>query len=173
MKKIIFIIIVFVFVFSSSIAIANDGLSVNGQKWNKWSQNSKIDFLWGWMKCGVSADNNMLINLSKNDEFAKLQHKAYVNEGVIINGISIRQLINALDSIYTDPRTIYMDIENIMPLVMGRLNSGWTLEQLDKVISFDLRIIKCQDRETALGSVIDECSILRKERNEYMSILRK
>jgi hypothetical protein len=168
MKKIILAIMVLMIIGSN--VFANDEFSVDGQKWKNWNENSKSLFLWGWIKCGESAYNNVMMNLSKESSHAKIQHKQYIDAGVIIGGLSIRQLMNTLDSIYSDTRLTYIDIEKVMPFVIGRLHSGWTLEQLDKAISYQIRLDRCQDREKGVG-VIAECSSLRKERNEYMSTL--
>ena len=44
-----------------------------------------------------------------------------------------------IDKVYSDPRVKTWEIDDVMPLVMGRLKEGWTEKDLDEVIAFIIK----------------------------------
>jgi hypothetical protein len=177
MKKILlFILGVFFSLFLFARGNAAESLSINGYDWEKLSMGSKTLFVEGWAMCGKSAVDNLVIDFNKwneSVEFMKLQEKSFKDAGVILSGVTIGQLTDIIDKIYSDPRVKNMDIIEVMPLVSGRLIQGWTEKELDEIIAINVRLVQCQAKEKKLGQVIEECSSARKERNSFFQKFQK
>ena len=177
MKKKDFIIIsLCILLFLVSTGNAGEGFKVDGNDWKQWSEGSKLYFVLGWLKCGKAAWDTLPLDFNKWDEameFSKNTGEFYRNAGVLIGGVTIRQVIDTINIIYSDPRVNMMDITEIMPLVTGRLTQGWTLKELDEVIALMVRLDRCEKEEKARGRFTEECSSVRKERNAYLQRIRK
>jgi hypothetical protein len=52
----------------------------------------------------------------------------------------IDSIIETINQAYSDPRVRDWEITGIMPMVRGRLIEGWTLNDLDEVISYRIRM---------------------------------
>jgi hypothetical protein len=183
-KKKIFIVILlcgflFVAALNASASGNTKGPDINGNDWQKMSVLEKAGFVLGWVKCGQKAVDSILVPLDgTTDEFNKsiqqtnFQVETYKDKGILFGGVTIRQIVDTIDAIYSDPRTTTMDIADIMPLVSGRLIKGWTLKELDEVISIKMRLIRCE-KEEKLKSSIGECSSLRGALRSYLEKLKK
>lgn len=178
-KRLFIFLSVCFFFFTVSIGNTEEGLYINGYDWEKMSEGSQISFVEGWLKCGKAALGNMWIDISTQNkwdesiEFMKIQQKRFINSGVLIGGVTIGQIIDTMNEIYSDPRTKLMDIADIMPLVSGRLMQGWTLKNLDELIAIEVKLQRCEKEEKTKGQFIEECGTLRKERNSYLQKLQK
>jgi len=77
----------------------------------------------------------------KKELFLKMTTPDYFrkNSGVGIYDINTDQVANCIDQIYSDPRVKHWKIRKIMPIVRGRLKEGWTLRDIDEVISYRIR----------------------------------
>jgi hypothetical protein len=176
MKKILLFILVYFLLFPLYTANAEEGMYINGYDWQKWTSGSKISFVQGWAKCGKAAVDNLFIDINKwneSIEFVKLQEDIFKDEGILIGGVTIRQIIDTVDKIYADPRVKTMDITEVMSFVSGRLIQGWTEKELDEVVAINVKLKQCEVREKKQGQVIEECSSTRKARNSYLQKLKK
>ena len=121
-RKLLFLLTLSFLLFPFSIGTAAEGVSVNGYDWQNWSRGSKLAFVQGWAICGKSAYGNLTLDLNKwNESFAflKLQEEGFKDAGILLGGVTIGQIIDTIDKIYSDPRVTTMDISAIMPLLVG------------------------------------------------------
>jgi len=186
-KKILVISILCLIFFFRANCNAAEGLSINGYEWQKWSNTSKIAFVKGWVVCGKEATDNLIIYPGKNGEdFNKSiddvnrQTEVFKDEGVFIGGVTLGQVRDTIDKIYSDARVMDLDIAKIMPLVSGRLIQGWTEKELDEVIAFNVKLKQCEgtEKEQTIkamkqGKTIEGCGSIRKARNSYLEKLKK
>ena len=133
-KKLTIISAIFIVLFFHDIGKAE--IPINGYDWLEWSKESKLRFVQGWSKAGESASNNLFIKVGEDvwswnkerlDEemkFPKQQIEYYQDTGVIIGGVAISQIMDAIDEIYSDSRTKNMDIIHIMFFCQWEVNSG-------------------------------------------------
>ncbi|MDD4874245.1 MAG: hypothetical protein PHE15_04650 [Dehalococcoidales bacterium] len=174
-RKLLFVWTLFCFLLSSSLCTAAEGISINGYDWQKWSRGSKLAFVQGWAICGKSAYDNLILDLNKWDEsfnFLKLQEEGFKDAGILLGGVTIGQIIDTIDKIYSDPRVTTMDISAIMPFVSGRLIQGWSEKELDEITAIYVRLNQCEKKENIPGS-FENCSSLRKERNAYLQKIKR
>jgi len=149
-----------------------DGIYINGHDWQEWSNGSKILFVEGWVKGGLAAWNNLPINVNvlfteKGKLMLKTQQQGLINEGVLLGGVTIGQVVDTISEMYSDPRVKMMDITEVMPFVSGRLIKGWTAKELDERVAFTVKLQRCENEEKEKGKFIEECSSLRKERIQF------
>ena len=180
------ICLVLFFLFANQ-AWAAEKLSINGYEWQTWSGLEKIGFVQGWVVCGKEAADNLMIwsgkdseDFYKSQEDAKRQFDVFKDEGILIGGVTIRQIIDTIDKIYSDARVKTMDIAEVMPLVNGRLIQGWTENELDQVIAINVKLKQCEEtekeqisEEMKQGKAIKGCGSIRKARNLYLEKLKK
>ena len=147
----------------------------------------KIGFVHGWIICGRAASYDLIIYLGKNSkdlnksiDDVNMQTEVFKDEGVLIGGVTSEQVSDTIDKIYSDARVIDMDIEKIMPLVIGRLIQGWTEKELDEVIAFNVKLKQCEktEKEQTIeamkqGKTSEGCGSIRKAKNSYLEKLKK
>jgi hypothetical protein len=176
MKKKLFLILVVCLLILPCSKNSYADLSINGNDWNNWSQGSKISFVYGWILSGKSAFDNLPLNLNKLDEankYMELVLEWYKNAGILMGGVTIGQIIDVINEVYSDSRTKYTNIIDIMPLVNGRLTQGWTKVDLDEVIALTVKLEQCEAIERQQGKGFKkECSLIRKQKNEYLKKIR-
>ena len=56
--------------------------------------------------------------------------------GLEVEDLTLNQIVDTIDKMYSDPRVKTWEIREIMPLVTGRLKEGWTERDLDEVIAY-------------------------------------
>ncbi|MFH1931723.1 MAG: hypothetical protein ABIN18_09075 [Pseudomonadota bacterium] len=175
-NKLFFILGVCFFIFPLSIGNTEEGIYINGYDWQKWPTGSKISFVEGWAKCGKAAKGNLIIyfnNLNESIKQSNAQQESFKDAGILLGGVTIGQVVDSIDEIYSDPRLKTIDITEIMPLVSGRLMQGWTANELDGLIAIKIKLTRCETEEKAKGQFTEECSLLRKKRNSYLQMLKK
>jgi|SRR5271157_5796481 len=187
-KKILVISIICLILFMRVNCNAVERLSINGYEWQKWSDWEKIGFVQGWIACGKSAFYDHLIiyvgknmeDFNKSQEDAERQFAVFKDGGILIGGVTIGQIRDTIDKIYSDARVKTMDIAEIMPLVSGRLIQGWTEKELDEVIAFNVKLKQCEvtEKEQIIeamkeGKTIEGCGSIRKAKNSYLEKLKK
>ncbi|HXN07356.1 MAG TPA: hypothetical protein VN944_09870 [Nitrospiria bacterium] len=158
------------FILFMPLAKGHAELSMNGNDWQALPESSKIYFVMGWMMSGGKATDNLMINLGRWDESTKEvenQTQVFREAGIVLQGVSVGQIIKTIDGLYSDPRLMTMDITKIMPFVSGRLIQGWTLKQLDEIVAIEVKLDRCDKTKK-----MEECSSLRKEKQSYLQILR-
>lgn len=159
---------------------AAENLSIDGYDWQKRSTSSKISFVEGWLMCGNSVYDNTLIDFEEllvgrdkaggRNEWTKWQLEIYKDAGALLGGVTIGQIIDIIDKIYSDARVTTMDITEVMPFVSGRLIKGWTESELDEVIALNVRLKQCKGKgKDYLGT----CGPIRIELNSYLQKLKK
>lgn len=154
MKRILAIFIIFVL--NSIPQIGNtQWLRISGSEWSKVSQGFKIGFATGWVAAGTygeafvselnrNLDEVLKTDLDRKDKLDSLRRR--YNRAVfgkyfgIITDVAPKQVVDTIDWIYLDPRVQGWDLTEIMPMVRGRLQDGWTLKDLDEVISYEIKI---------------------------------
>ena len=163
------------------------GISVDGYEWQKWSHGIKIGFVNGWVLCGKAASDGLLIYMGKNSkdlnksiDDVNRQTESFKDEGILIGGVTLGQVTDTIDKIYSDARVMDMDTAKIMPLVSGRLIQGWTKKELDEVIAFNVKLKQCErtEKEQTIETMkqektIEGCGSIRKAKNSYLEKLKK
>ena len=188
-KKILLVSLICFFLFLQSNCDAAERTSINGYEWQKYSNGMKIGFVNGWIVCGGAAYNNLIIDLGKDSkDFNKSiddvnrQMEVFKDEGILIGGVTLTlgQVTDTIDKIYSDARVMDMDIVKIMPLVSGRLIQGWTEKELDEVIAFNVKLKQCEatEKEQTIeakkqGKTGEGCGSIRKAKNSYLEKLKK
>lgn len=170
-KKLLFILGICFLLFPFSTGNTAEGVSINGYDWQNLSASSKTYFVLGWAKCGKHSLNNVVFNSSKWNESIELMNLTQENfkdEGILLGGVTIGQIIDTVDKIYSDPRVKNMDITEVMPFVSGRLIQGWTEKELDEVIAINVKLKQCEAR-----GLIGECGSIRKGKMSYLQKLKK
>jgi translation initiation factor 2 beta subunit (eIF-2beta)/eIF-5 len=185
-KKILVVSVICFILFLQSNCNAA-GISVDGYEWQKFSNGMKIGFVHGWSLCGKAASDNLMIYPGKNSkdlnnsiDDVNRQMEVFKNEGVLIGGVTLGQVTDTIDKIYSDARVMDMDISKIMPLVSGRLIQGWTEKELDEVIAFNVKLKQCEktEKEQTIeamkqGKTSEGCGSIRKAKNSYLEKLKK
>jgi len=78
-------------------------------------------------------------------------------EGIGFVGVSMGQIMEMTNQVYSDPRVKNWEISEIMPMVRGRLIDAWTLSDLDEVIVFRMRQKSLHDKaENVTGPQLKE-----------------
>ncbi|MEK6776535.1 MAG: hypothetical protein AABY87_06600 [bacterium] len=169
MKKNLLIILLCAFPYSLyPIDNMEADINIYGSDWQKWSESSKIFFVEGWVKCGDAASGNLILYMDKLKESIELsnsQNKEFENAGVLLRDVTIGQIVDTINEIYSDYRVTTTEITEIMPLVAGRLIQGWTVAGLDGLIAINVKLKRC---EKAKGGLNEECNTLRRKRNSYL-----
>jgi|GEM_PF-3335507 len=138
-------------------------LKIDGYKWDTMSEGMKIGFVQGWIYAysalgdlapnyyyalllytgikkeitGVPVTDKLSEYLGELSDVFRCASYTFVHKkGVGFVNITVGQISSAIDEIYKDPRVKNWEIDEIMPLVRGRLKEGWTSNELDNVISF-------------------------------------
>lgn len=159
------------------ISIGNtEGLQINGYDWQKWDRGEQISFVIGWIKSGNHALDNFPVYLDKYDEsleFINSTTAVFKDKGILLYGVTVGQVVDTINIIYSDPRVKLMDISEIMPLLSGRLIQGWTKGELDEVIAINVKLKQCEKEEKSKGQFIEECSSSRKYKNSYLQKIKK
>jgi len=107
-------------------------------------------------------------------EHSNRQTEAFIDEGIRLGGVTIGQIVDTIDKIYSDPRVTLMDITEVMPLVSGRLIRCWTEKELDEIIAINVKLKQCEGKEKKPGEFIrEECGSLMKEKYSYLQKLKK
>ena len=179
MKKETIVVLILYLLLFPSISITKETPSVDAYEWQQWSSQSKRAFVLGWVKCGKSANDSVPVFLRTDEEFSQslkfgdATQEYFIDYGILLVGkLTVGQVIDTINIMYSDPRLKTTDIAKIMPLVSGRLIKGWTNQELDKVISITVQIKQCEERKKQQGSHID-CSSLWKEKNSYFHELKE
>lgn len=172
-KKLLFVLAVCFFLFPLSTGNTGEGLVVDGSDWARMSSSIKLYFVLGWVKSGMEANDNLFISINNWDESIKnvnAQTQIFKEQGILLGGVTTRQIIDTINIIYSDPRVKTMDINKIMPLVSGRLIQGWTNRELDEVIALIVKLNRCEKEK---GVTAIECGSIRKNKNSYLQKLKK
>jgi hypothetical protein len=186
-KKILAFSIMCFILFLQANCNAAEGISINGYEWQKWSHEMKIGFVNGWVLCSKAASDNLMIypgknsnDLNKSIDNVNSQIEVFKDEGVLIGGVTLGQVTDTIDKIYSDARVMDMEIIKIMPLVSGRLIQGWTEKELDEVIAFNVKLKQCErtEKEQTIeamkqGKTSEGCGSIRKAKNSYLEKLKK
>ncbi len=173
-KKFIVILGVCFFLFPLSIGNTGEGLVIDGSNWERMSSSTKLYFVLGWVKSGKGARDSLMIYKDDFNESIKnvnAQAQQFIEEGILLGGVTPGQVIDTINIIYSDPRVKMMDITEIMPLVSGRLIQGWTNRELDEVIALIVKLNRCEKEKGV--TAIEECSPIRKNKNSYLQKLKK
>jgi len=129
------------------------GLNSNEVDWKRMSTESKKVFIRGWIEGANALYNDFLLaqasiimresgsNLSKCSGInLEIINKVREERGLdffdIYIDLSIIQIVETIDKIYSDPRVRMWDIEDLMPITKGRLKGGWTEKDVDEVIAY-------------------------------------
>lgn len=173
MKRISMLIFVVIFsIYPLSTGITGEGFIIDGNEWETMSEGLKISFVSGWIKCGKAASDNLFFYVNNWDESMKylnLQNRVFKEQGISLAGVTVGQVLSTVNIMYSDPRLKIIDIQEIMPLVSGRLIQGWTERELDEVVSIKVKLWRCEKEK---GMTAEECISSRKARNAYMEKLR-
>lgn len=165
MKKKIFCFVLFSFfiLFPNYIYTSDTKKTyiIDGYEWQKLPDINKLGFIIGWSKCAEQIfQDRFLINYfyainQKVSDPSKILDKstltklfnAYLkSKGMDFFGKTYGQIKDTIDQIYQDPRVKNWRIQEIMPLARGRLQEGWSLKELDEVISWLIKNKELSDK---------------------------
>jgi len=156
-NKILFALCLYFFLIPSSI-----GKALDAYEWAEMPRSLKFSFVKGWWHAGsvmfyeipvairmsVISRKEWVIGTT-DDEYKKIwrivNKIAKNSEGVLkekgleLFDLTIGQIVDTIDKVYSDPRVKTWEIAEIMPLVRGRLKEGWTEKDLDEVIAYLIR----------------------------------
>jgi hypothetical protein len=135
---------VFLFVVLSFIkwgAAEKKSIIINGYEWAKWNNLMKVGFVMGWIRAvdttlvpfvfpgfrGIRIDADTIRNLMEQ-------------KGLDIDNLTFGQIVDGVDQLYSDPRVKLWNIEEIMPILRGRLKGGWTEKDVDEVIAYHIKL---------------------------------
>ena len=156
-----------------NIAFAKGPTMQDGTDWNGWTESAKGHYILGWMSCGLQA--GIITAIDNYNNSSRLESNKHIMErfrsqGIVLFDIAIRDIIDTINNLYLDPRLRPMQISEVMSLMVGRLKLGWTMGDLDKVISLKIKQKECVKKQDAQGKYLDECNRINKELNTYYHI---
>lgn len=152
----------------------DSAFEVIGSTWMAWPYEWKAQFVLGWLKCGIKLEYDLPIkadNLEEGIKFYKVQMETCRREGIVLGGVSIRQVINLVDSLYGDARVMPMDFSKVIYFAIGRLVYGWSARQIDELIALDVQLTQCEVKERTQNKIKDDCNVLKKLKTDYLSSL--
>lgn len=120
---------------------------LDGYEWANFTAFEKIGFVKGWIAGGTAAfgalfnasfamEHSGLLNRETFYQRLEIIDSAMKENGVELDFITFGQIVETIDSIYSDPRVKQWEILKIMPIVRGRLKVGWTQKDVDEVIAY-------------------------------------
>jgi hypothetical protein len=159
MKKALFVIICLLLLFPLSTGEAIGQIEeskVDGYKWGSWNNSARVYFITGWLECGYVAGTSLCTFLylaemsgimisvqpgekSSSSACGKITEDFLRDHGLALYGLTVGQIKDTIDKIYSDPRVKPWLISDIMPLVRGRLKDGWTEKDLNEVIAYVIK----------------------------------
>ena len=155
MKRALFVIVCLLMLLPLSIGQSAEKSVVDGYEWNIWNRSEKTGFAMGWVTSGKLLDHGLLVFILhiRSEEWRKGLRKlepafpppqnivnSFLKEkGLDLSGVTFGQVVDVIDKVYSDPRVKTWEIDDVMPLVMGRLKEGWTEKDLDEVIAFIIK----------------------------------
>jgi len=180
-----FLLVFFLCFLSLPLSIGNAGeekFKLDGYKWAEMSRQFKLGFVEGWLRGGVVASVTPVfaaldlfskeISRLSIEEFEKLKERTMdivrgcsKEKGLGLFDITYGQIVDTIDKVYTDPRVKTWEIEEIMPLVGGRLKEGWTEKDLDEVISY---LIKQKEFSKKWEKWVNYRSMSESERKKFL-----
>jgi hypothetical protein len=119
-------------------------LNITGYLWAVAPDEFKLGFAYGWDYAGNS---ELISTIKQVYEYKKkcqidvdrIVEKVEKEAGINFYSIDARQIVDTIGQIYSEPRVKNWEITRIMPMVRGRLKGGWTLQDLDEVISYRIK----------------------------------
>lgn len=145
-KKLLLVFCLYFLLYPLSIGNAGEKWSFDGYDWVKWTNSIKVAFLRGWSVGGVVAAKWVYVdtafakmNFEDLDKYKKIGEGVLKRRGFEFDDLTYRQVVDTIDKIYSDPRVKTWEIQEIMPLVRGRLKEGWTEKDLDEVIAYNIK----------------------------------
>lgn len=143
---------------------AGEGWKLDGYEWAEKPIIWKLGFTHGWVMAGLAMFSEMQFihvpmgmnfisskeyRTATEDERKKIERIIFkvskIPQGVLkgkgfeLSSLTVGQVIDTIDKIYSDSRVKTWEIFEIMPLVRGRLKEGWTEKDLDEVIAYKIK----------------------------------
>lgn len=127
---------------------------LDGYYWSKQSVLWKLGFVEGWIKAGVTLQTEIefsVLNLvppegsTFNELLRQVRFQRKIAEGFLkekgleLYDLTFDQIVDTIDKVYSDPRVKTWEINEIMPLIRGRLKKGWTEKDQDEVIAYKIK----------------------------------
>ena len=155
MKKTLLVIICLLLLYPLSIGESSEDWIVDGYKWAKMPRSWKVGFIDGWLEGGrvvlqqlegdfyhyfiMKGHYQEYKNIGGSLTFNRLVQRFLKQRGFELYFLSIGQIVDMIDKIYSDPRTRQREIREIIILARGRLKEGWTERDLDAVIAYGVK----------------------------------
>jgi len=128
----------------------------DGYEWASMNRDFKLGFAFGWMRAGgigYDIHSSFIFRsfiprmgecgkqfaLIFRSEIPNVIKEYFEDCGLEFFNVTNGQIVDTIDQIYSDPRVKQWDIEEVMPLVRGRLKGGWTKTDLDEVIAYKIK----------------------------------
>ena len=162
MKKTLLVIVCLLLLLP--VVSIGEPFTLDGYKWDEWGKSGdsgkslKLGFAMGWVESGKLLDYGLLVFIAhiRSEEWRKglrklepafppLQNTQNIvnsflkEKGLYLPNVTCGQIVDVIDKVYSDPRVKTWEIDDVMPLVMGRLKEGWTEKDLDEVIAFIIK----------------------------------
>jgi len=194
MRKIFFVIFILLLFSPPSMGDTKEIKRISeftGIEWGVLPKEWKMGYVAGWVMAGVCGEifidslhenlNKALeeqgIKLEESDKNGMLTRfgffkKQFTSEhfmkywGIVEADFTIGQVIETIDQVYSDPRVKKWKLDNILPMVRGRLKDGWTLKDLDEVISYRIKTTEIDKKLKSPNLSEKEKKALRKEKIE-------
>ena len=152
MKRSFLIAFVFILSLYSFFGGISEGKELDGFEWARMNVLEKAYFIRGWIQGGMDLYLNvyfdtLLINFANVDPNLqkcvgitdKISKGVLERNGNDIYDFTTIQIVETVDTIYSDARVKLWNISKIMPIVKGRLKGGWTVKDVDEVIALHQR----------------------------------
>lgn len=144
MKKKFLIALVFIFFLNPlSDVFSEEYKPLDGLEWRKMDASEKVEFLRGWSEGSIQFMDGILVASMDDPDSGKcwrmisrLIKNTLEEKGVEFINMTFLQVVETIDSIYSDPRVRLWKIKDVMPIVRGRLNGVWTEKDVDEVIAY-------------------------------------
>jgi len=126
---------------------------LDGYYWSKQSFLWKLGFVEGWIEAGilleelpiavlnlVPQEGSSIKEIGRQVQYQRKIAKGFSKEkGVELYDLTFDQIVDTIDRVYSDPRVKTWEINEIMPLIRGRLKEGWTEKDQDEVIAYKIK----------------------------------
>jgi hypothetical protein len=132
---------------------------------------TKLGFVRGWLECGsliyTAIPSAFAFRILKDcpsreagkpiiTKLIRIASGFQKESGLEFSGLTLGQVVDTIDKVYSDPRVKNWEIYTIMPLVRGRLKEGWTEKDLDEVIAYQIKYNELQRKREDISSMPDK-----------------
>jgi len=94
----------------------------------------------------------------------------FKEEGILLQGITIGQVIDAIDILYSDPRLKTVGYSRNNAFCKRKIIQGWTGRDLDQAISHKIKLVRCEQENP---QPVEGCATIRKARNAFLENIKK